>query len=378
MDRFLFLIFLLLIIFRSAFPANARAETKLFTRTIDQPFSGSQSPDDAYMSEMTKAKMEVLELAGTYLESLSVVENAILTKDEVTALAGGIMKTEVVSRKNYADDKNFGIILTTRIEVDNSVLQQRLDKLLSDRTLLRKYNELQSREQELLARIKALESENSQTGNKATATQPLQSKFAEISVALSARQWAEKALSTWHNGMFADPEQAISYLNKALKLDRKNPATFNSRAVAFLSLGKYHDAEKDLIMALTIDPDFCDAYSNLGGLFYRLGQYPIAIEAYTRAIERQPDFVEAILNRGMAYRKTFNFEKAFEDFHRAMALQPSALSEEKHAGALVELNDLTKLCSKAETACSMKLCNALDFLQKRGFCLENSKMTVPQ
>ncbi len=69
------------------------------------------------MAPVTKAKYEVLEQAGTYLESLAVIENAILSKDEVMARAGGIMKTEVVSIKNYATPQSFGIILSTRIAV---------------------------------------------------------------------------------------------------------------------------------------------------------------------------------------------------------------------------------------------------------------------
>lgn len=354
----------------------ASADTKTFTRTVDQPFYGSQSPDDAYMSAVTKAKMEVLELAGTYLESLSVVENAILTKDEVTALAGGIMKTEVITRKNYADEKSFGILLTTRIEVDNSVLRQRLDKLLADRTLLRKYNELQSREQELLARIKALENQNSNLAKGPTGPLPLQQKFAEISVALTAGQWIEKALALWESGQFTDPHKAVEYLQKGIALDDQNPATFNSLAVAFISMQQYREAEDNLKTALSLNPDFCDAYNNLGGLYYRSGNFRQAIAAYTQAIEREPDFVEAILNRGMAYRKTFQFEKAFEDFHRVMAQQPSTSARKEHAGALIELNDIDRLCTKAQAACRMGLCKAFDFLQARDFCLDFSKTHI--
>jgi len=49
-------------------PCLSIAEVKTFTHTVKQPFGGSQSPDDARIAAMAKAKREVLEKAGTYLE----------------------------------------------------------------------------------------------------------------------------------------------------------------------------------------------------------------------------------------------------------------------------------------------------------------------
>ena len=354
-----------------ALPLSSAAETKIFNHTVDQPFAGSQSPDDAFMSAMTKAKFEVLELAGTYLESLTVVENAILSRDEVTALAGGVLTAEVVKRENYANNKTFGIILTTKIEVDTDILHQRMDKLLQDRTLLRKYNEIQQREQELLARIKQLEDLNNNQSGKASQPQHFGTEFSQISAALTASQWLEKAYSLWEHGRFSDPEQAIISLDQAIALDEKNPRAFNSRAVAYLNLEKFQDAENDLKKALQLSPSYADAFNNMGSLHYRMASYDEAIHAYTQALEIQPDFIQAILNRGLAYRKLFNFENAFEDFRRAMLLAPSTFTQEKEAGSLVELNDIEKLCEKSQTACRMNLCRSLDFLRQRGFCLKD-------
>jgi len=48
------------------------------TGSVDQPFAGNQSPDDAKVAAIAKGKTEVLEKAGTFLESLTVVENFAL------------------------------------------------------------------------------------------------------------------------------------------------------------------------------------------------------------------------------------------------------------------------------------------------------------
>ena len=55
-------------------PCTAQAEIKSFVYTVKQTFGGSESPDDARIAAIAKAKREVLEIAGTYLESLFIAE----------------------------------------------------------------------------------------------------------------------------------------------------------------------------------------------------------------------------------------------------------------------------------------------------------------
>jgi tetratricopeptide (TPR) repeat protein len=351
---------------------SASSTNKVFEHTVDQSFSGSQSPDDAYMAAITRAKFEVLELAGTYLESLSIVENAVLAKDEVTALAGGVLTTEIVKRTHYATDKTFGIVLTARIEIDTDSLSLRMEKLREDSTLLHKYNEIQEREQELLARIRQLEQMTHNLPDGTPQPESFDNEFTEISAALSASQWLQKAVSLWHNGRFSEPTTAVDYLSRAIAQDADNPRTYNTRAVAYLNMQKLDEAEKDLTTALGKNPNFADAHNNLGSIHYRRGDYEKAIAAYSLAIDLAPGNVEYIVNRGMASRKLFNFEDAFDDFRRAMELAPKPFGKEGDAGSLTELNDIDKSCEKAQTACRMGLCRSLDFLKQRGFCLQDN------
>ena len=56
-------------------PAYAFGEILTIRHSVKQTFGGGQSPDDARISAMAKAKREALEKAGTYIESLTVVQN---------------------------------------------------------------------------------------------------------------------------------------------------------------------------------------------------------------------------------------------------------------------------------------------------------------
>ncbi len=348
-------------------------EVKIFIHKIDQPFSGSQAPDDAYMAAITRAKFEVLEKAGTYLESQTEVINAVLTEDEITALAGGIMKSEVTRITRYANEHTFGFKLTIKIEVDNSILKKRMNKLLKDRSLLKKYNEIHQREQELLAQIQCLEQLNAQLAAQQdhAQRQPGKNNFTKLSAALSSSQWVEKALSYWENEHFSNPKQAELYLDKAILLDNKNPRLYNSRAVAYLDQHQPQKALDDLNTALQLDPEYSDAYNDLGSLYYMQHEYEKAVIAHGKAIAITPDNVEALLNRGMAFRKLYKFEKAFDDFGRAMNLAPQNFKKLHEGKTQLAVNEIVELCKKSKIACKMGLCRSLTYLQERGFCETN-------
>ncbi len=147
-------LFLLILILT---PGILQAEIKIYTHTVKQPFGGSQSPDDARVHAVAKAKREVLEKAGTYLESLTIVKNSMVEKDEILALAAGVLKVEVVSQENYHTKDAFGIIVVAKVDVDTSILEERIKKLLQDSSLLEEYKKNKNHEKELLARIKELE-----------------------------------------------------------------------------------------------------------------------------------------------------------------------------------------------------------------------------
>ena len=70
------------------------------------------------------------------------------------------------------------------------------------------------------------------------------------------------------------------------------------------------------------DPDFVDAYSNLGAVLRRMGDLDGAIHQYEEAIRRQPNFAAAHYNLGNAYNLRDEKTLAAEAYRRAIAHQP--------------------------------------------------------
>ena len=53
-----------------------------------------------------------------------------MEKDEILALAAGVLRAEVISQKNYHTDDAFGIEIVVNVIVDTSVLEERVKKQL--------------------------------------------------------------------------------------------------------------------------------------------------------------------------------------------------------------------------------------------------------
>jgi tetratricopeptide (TPR) repeat protein len=349
-------------------------EIKTFSYSVTQPFAGNQSPDDAKIAAVAKGKTEVLEKAGTYLETMSVVENFILTKDQTIALASGILSVDVLSQKNFATDEGFGIILEMKINVDTSVMNKRIRQIHEDEALMEKYIELKDREKELLDKIKKLESLNRELAKlpekgKQDKRNQLKKEYDEVIQAIPAGEWNQKAISLWEGGKYKDPDKAIEYLNESIRLDSKNPVSFNNRGVAYYNTGNRQLAIEEFNQALKLDINYADAYNNRGVVLFELRQYQKAIEDFNRVIRLKPQRVDSFLNRAAAYKNIWQYQNCLDDLKQALLLDPDYARKNAGQGsANIDLNEVERLCENARKACKLGLCNSRNFLDARGFC----------
>ena len=324
---------LLLVLFLS--PCISQAEIKTYTHTVKQAFGGSQSPDDARIGAIAEAKREVLEKAGTYLQSMTIVRESVVEKDEIIALAAGVLKAEIVSEKKFLEGNEFGIYVTAKVDVNTSILEERVRKLLNDRSLLEKYNKNQKHEKELLARIKKLERENQklkalpleeQKQNK----EILKNQFREATQGLNASELRKKALVLWKNGKYTDPDKALEYLNQAISLDSTYAGAYNNRGIVWKNKGDYDRAISDYNKAIELNPRYATAYNNRGNAWDRKGNINRAISDYNKAIEINPRDTKAYYNRGSAWYDKDDYDRAISDHSKAIELNPRLASAYKN------------------------------------------------
>jgi len=267
-----------------------------------------------------------LEKAGTYIESLTVVKNSKVEKDEILALTAGVLKAEVVSQKNYASEDAFGIEIVVNVIVDTSLLEERVKKQLQDKTHLTQLKDTQKREKELFQRVANLEEENRNLMAKNQSTQKLKKEFQQASRGLTAVDWFNKAVALWDGEKVTNPKKTIEYLNNAIKLEPDVASSYLNRGVAYYDLGQHQRAIEDYNEVIRLKEDDAGAYNNRGNAYNSLGKHQRAIEDYNQAIHLQPDYAIAYNNRGIAYGDLGQQQRAIEDYNETIRLKPDLAS----------------------------------------------------
>jgi len=403
--------FLFLVIIFFWFLPPAQAEIKTFVHTVRQPFSGSQSPDDARVAATHKAKREVLEKAGTYLETLSIVEDGRLTKDQILALASGVLKTEIISQEPYTTGEGYGVIIKVRVRIDTKQTEHNLKTLMNDKTAIKQLVELRKKDKELLDRIERLEEADRRLSEKKESQTIRQKKkkelvknFRKVTKGLDAVALKNQASKLWKNWKYDNPTRAIELLdkvieldpddaeaysmrgnayttglnqhnraiqdfNKAIELDPGYTKAYNNRGLAYNSLNQNARAVQDFNKVIELDPDDATAYGNRGLVYKSLNQNARAVQDFNKAIELDPDDPPAYHNRGLAYNNLNQNARAIQDFNKAIELAPDVAMPYNARGIVyMNLQKITKGCTDLTKACSLGDCNSLEWYMKQGFC----------
>jgi tetratricopeptide (TPR) repeat protein len=357
------------ILFISLLPTSSFCEIQTITHTVKQPFGGSQSPDDARIAAIAKAKREALERAGIYVESLLVVKNAIVEKDEILALTAGVLQAEVVSQKNYLTGDAFGIEVIVKVVVDTAVLEERVKKLLQDRTHLKQLQAAQKREKGLLQNLAKLEEENQRLTKQGQRKKGLEKQFQDVSQGLTAIEWFYKASSLWDGEKYTEPMKGIEYLNNAINLQKDYADAYIGRGIAYRDLGQYQRAIEDFNQAIRLKPDDAYAYNNRGVTYADHDQHQRAIEDFNQAIRLKPDEAYAYNNRGTAYSGLRQHQRAIEDFNQAIRLKPDyAVAYHNRGAAYIWSGNLTTGCRSLKRACELGECKGYEYFKTKGSC----------
>ena len=87
----------------------------------------------------------------------------------------------------------------------------------------------------------------------------------------------------------------------------------------------YQRAEEELKYAVYLDPQFTQAYSDLGLLYFEKGNFDESIEQWEKILEVEPNISEKYViftNLGMVYKMKEMPNKALKYFLQALQIAP--------------------------------------------------------
>ena len=117
-------------------------------------------------------------------------------------------------------------------------------------------------------------------------------------------------------------DDAITYYQKALKLNPNSHAAYFNLGTFFQAKGQFDDAETYYQKALKLNPNSHAAYFNLGSVFRAKEQLDDAITCYQKAIQLNPKLADTYFNLGDALKEQGNLDEAFAAFDKVLAINP--------------------------------------------------------
>ena len=227
-----------------------------------------------------------------------------------------------------------------------------------------------------------------------TFPQPFQDCQAELEAALCWRlgeahedlEWYEKALTRleyeaelreaaartccsigdklYEEKKFAE---SIPFLNRAVTLKPDYTNAYYSRGWTYIKLSDYKWALEDHNRAIELDPKAARFYTGRGWTYTQLGDYERALEDHNRAIKLDPKNAGCYTGRGNTYTQIWDYERALEDHNRAIELDPkNAYSYRGRGYTYTELKDYQRALEDYNRAIELDPKNG-EYYSGRGF-----------
>ena len=155
-----------------------------------------------------------------------------------------------------------------------------------------------------------------------------------------------------------DNEVAVDLITRALAVNPDFAEAYSNLGIALQDLGRLDDAVANYHKALAIKPNFAGAYNNLGNALYGLEKPDEAVTNYRKAIAIEPDFAGAHNNLGIALYDLGRLEDAVASIHKAIAIAPDFAGAHNNLGTV--LQDLGRL-KDAVASIQKAIANEPDF-----------------
>ena len=120
-------------------------------------------------------------------------------------------------------------------------------------------------------------------------------------------------------------------------------------------LKRFEAALASYDIAITLKPDYAEAYNNRGNTLKEVTRLAEALSSFDKAIVLKPDYADAYNNRGIVLKELRRFEEALASYDKAVALKPEYAEAYNNRGnALLELRRLDEALASYNVAIALK------------------------
>ncbi len=290
---------LVITILTSALPlSRAYAEVKIIEADSTFIMGDNDSKVDARRIATQEAKRKALELAGTYVESLTTVKNYQLTKDEVMSYTAGVLETEVVSEQMRGTTDHPEIYIKARCKIDTDVLTAQIDRYRENEDLKEQLDVSSKENNDLKKERDSLVVQLAAEKDKAKAAETRK----QLDTVLSKEEANDDAKTVW-----------INIGSQLVEVDG------NGKEI------KQADLDKSAVIlqqAVETNPQNEQAQLMLASIYQKKGDFSGAENRLRIAIQQHPLNPSPHLKLGIILKDQKRNQEALQEFHIVERLRP--------------------------------------------------------
>jgi tetratricopeptide (TPR) repeat protein len=125
-----------------------------------------------------------------------------------------------------------------------------------------------------------------------------------------------------HAQFTSNPDSVLYYINKAIKLNKREASYYVRRAEAYHFLRKHTEALRDMELAVAFGDTSLPGKALLGEIYFSIGDYENAWEYATEAIMDDTAYIRPYVVRSLIHYNKGQTDSALKDFSRILAKEP--------------------------------------------------------
>jgi tetratricopeptide (TPR) repeat protein len=134
------------------------------------------------------------------------------------------------------------------------------------------------------------------------------------------------------------PERALQDFQQSLELDPQYANAYVNLGLAHAFRDDYSAAVSSFDRALALNPHQVLAYHNRGYVFHRIGRVQEALADYTSALGLDPFLVQGYVNRSVLYTQLGRRDEAEDDMRQAAERRPESLLDTENLTATMQVS----------------------------------------
>ena len=343
------------------------AQKQTFVRDYTYRASDVDSRVTSRTNATTEMRNILLREVGDFLQSEQTLIRQSVMKNgkeefsedfskKIEAITAGIIEMKVLDEKWNGET----YYIQAEMAVDPAEVSKRIAEVMNDKQKTQELEDARRRLQEAEAEARKWQQEAEKYK-----TQAAQQTYQKQVDKLSAEEYFTRAYNADESGFY---ELAIEYYQKAVSINPEYVNAYYNMGIDYHNLENYTQAISCYQKAVSIDPSDAFAYSSMGFAYARLENYTQAISCFQRAISIDPNLTGTYNNMGNAYSALGKCTQAIKCYQKAVSIDPNyALAYYNMGLTYDELKNYTQAINCFQKAARLEHREAQEWLKENGY-----------